>query len=539
MGNHPKCIIYCRVSDTKQKTEGSGLESQEFRCRQYAAEKNYVVERVFHDDVSGGGDYTKRPGMIALLNFLEAHQKENYLVVFDDLKRLARDTMFHWQLRHAMSNFGARLECLNYQFDDSPEGEFMETLFAAQGQLERKQIGRQTRQKTQARLEAGYYAFVAPAGFKYIKTKDRGKVLVRDEPAASIIAEAMEGFACGRFQTMQEVRYFLEHAPEFPSNKMGNNTPKKMLSNPLYAGMIVYEPWGVTMRKGQHEGMISYESFCKIQERISGRAYAPTRKDLNKDFPLRGAVACECGNSLTAAWSKSRTGKRHPYYLCQNRKCEHKGRSIRRDLLEGEFENLLRKLEPSKPLVKVAEKMFRRSWAAREQSVLSRQAMLNQQGQRIGQEIEQLLDRIVETQSDTVSRALEKRIEGLEAEKLALEEKRDACTQSSRSFDEMYRTAMAFLAKPQKIWACGGFAEKRAVLKLAFTKPLIWDRKGMYRTPNYALPFKVLGDFMMQDFKMVPEGRIELPTRGFSIPCSTTELLGHMRCFITGIGLIR
>lgn len=130
-----QALIYCRVSDTKQKIEGNGLESQEFRCRQYATEKNYDVDKVFHDDVSGGGDFAKRPGMIALLSYLENNQKTDYVVIFDDLKRLARDTMFHWQLRHAMANFGARLECLNYTFDDSPEGEFVETLFAAQGQL--------------------------------------------------------------------------------------------------------------------------------------------------------------------------------------------------------------------------------------------------------------------------------------------------------------------------------------------------------------------------------------------------------------------
>ena len=49
-------VIYCRVSSTKQRIEGSGLESQEQRCRAYAIEKGYTVEAVFPDDVSGGGE---------------------------------------------------------------------------------------------------------------------------------------------------------------------------------------------------------------------------------------------------------------------------------------------------------------------------------------------------------------------------------------------------------------------------------------------------------------------------------------------------
>lgn len=35
-----------------------------------------------------------------------------------------------------------------------------------------------------------------------------------------------------------------------------------------------------------------------------------------------------------------------------------------------------------------------------------------------------------------------------------------------------------------------------AVLKLAFTDRLVWDRKGLYRTPQLSLPFKLLGDFL-------------------------------------------
>ncbi len=94
-----KAIIYCRISSTKQRIEGSRLESQEYRCRQYAAAQGYEVETLFTDDVSGGGDFMKRPGMVALLQYLKRHKKTHYVVIFDDLKRFARDTMFHLKLR--------------------------------------------------------------------------------------------------------------------------------------------------------------------------------------------------------------------------------------------------------------------------------------------------------------------------------------------------------------------------------------------------------------------------------------------------------
>lgn len=520
-------ILYCRVSDTKQKIEGSGLESQEFRCRQYAAEKGYNVDKVYHDDVSGGGDFAKRPGMIALLTYLEKNQATNYVVIFDDLKRLARDTMFHWQLRHAMANFGARLECLNHTFDDSPEGEFVETLFAAQGQLERKQIGRQTRQKTKARLEAGYHAFIAPVGYHYRRTKMHGNMLFIDEAVAPILREAIEGFASGRFQTKREVQYFLEDAPEFPkaaSGKLGNNRVNDILCNPLYSGRIEYKPWKVNLRKGQHDGIISYETFLKVQERLKGRAYAPTRKDLNVEFPLRGSVACSCGNALTACWSKSGTGKQHAYYLCQNRKCEHKGKSIRRDVLEGEFADLLKTLTPTKALFGAASHMFKVLWQHREGSQQVRRKTLERESSATQRKIDQMLDRVVEADSPLVIAAFEKKINAMQDKMHVLEEKLAQCGRPLKPYDEMYRTAISFLAKPHEIWAQGRFEDKKAVLKLAFSDRLIYERNKGYRTPKLSLPFKSLERFKelkMQKEKMVPRDGIEPPTRGFSVLCST------------------
>ncbi len=108
------------------------------------------------------------------------------------------------------------------------------------------------------------HAFIAPVGFQYEKSKTQGKVLVKDEPVASVIAEMMEGFASGRFQAKSECKYFLENSPVFPktkSGKIGNSQVDKLLSNPLYAAYIEYRPWNITLRKGQHEGMVSYEAL--------------------------------------------------------------------------------------------------------------------------------------------------------------------------------------------------------------------------------------------------------------------------------------
>ncbi|MEL6468056.1 MAG: recombinase family protein, partial [Pseudomonadota bacterium] len=105
-----KAVIYCRVSSRAQETDGHGLESQETRCRQYAAAQGYDVVMTFPDTVTGGGDFMKRPGMMALLAFLDAQPDENYVVIFDDLKRYARDVEFHLKLQREMIARGATRE---------------------------------------------------------------------------------------------------------------------------------------------------------------------------------------------------------------------------------------------------------------------------------------------------------------------------------------------------------------------------------------------------------------------------------------------
>jgi site-specific DNA recombinase len=116
------------------------------------------------------------------------------------------------------------------------------------------------------------------------------------------------------------VKRFLEWHPDFPKDSTGivrNQLVTDMLTRIVYAGYVEAPKWDVSLRKGQHEGLISFETFERIQQRLKGGAYAAARADISADFPLRGSVACaHCNKPLTACWSTSRTGVKHPYYMC-------------------------------------------------------------------------------------------------------------------------------------------------------------------------------------------------------------------------------
>src|SRR3989344_6388438 len=118
-GKNLRAIIYCRVSSDRQKNEGHGLESQEHRCREHAKSNGYEVETVFKDSFTGGGDFWDRPGMSALLNYIDSRPHQSYVVIFDDLKRLARDTVFYLKLRLEFDKRNEKVESTNFNFEDT------------------------------------------------------------------------------------------------------------------------------------------------------------------------------------------------------------------------------------------------------------------------------------------------------------------------------------------------------------------------------------------------------------------------------------
>ena len=505
-------VIYCRVSSRKQKTEGSGLESQESRCRDYAENKGYDVEAVFPDDITGAGDFMNRPGMVNLLRYLDAQKSRNYVVIFDDLKRFARDTEFHIKLRREFDKRGATIECLNFKFENSPEGRFIETILAAQGELERKQNGRQTIQKMQARMAAGYWCFHAPIGYRYARDKTHGKILIRDEPAASVIVEAFEGYASGRFQNQAEIKRFFEAHPGFPKGSSKYVTQQRVteiLTNPLYAGYFSKENWGFNMVQGQHEALISHATFQQVQDRRAGAAKAPARKDIHADFPLRGFISCGCcGAALTACWSKGRS-KKYPYYLCDSKVCASYRKSIKRDRIEGDFEALLRRMQPAANLFALAFEMFRDLWDQRLAQVGEERRSLERQISQLERKSTQLLDRLIDTDSATLIKAYESRLEEMNAQKRFLGDQLAKIGVLQPGFKEIYRTAFDFLANPWKLWASERLEDKRAVLKLVFADRLHYDRETGYRTAKTTLPFKALADFSNNESEMVPPHGLE------------------------------
>jgi site-specific DNA recombinase len=505
-----RALIYCRVSSDRQAKEGHGLDSQEHRCREYARTKGYEVESVFRDSFTGGGDFMLRPAMQELITYADDRPHRVYVVIFDDLSRFARDVVFHLKLRQTFAARGLTPQCLNFNFDDSPEGEMVEIMMAAQNQYHRKNNRRQVIQKMKARMQAGYWPHFSPAGYQQIKDPMHGKILQPLEPQASLLREAFEGFASDRFLTQADVTRFL-NASNYSKNSISQDRVRLLLRKVVYAGYVESKEWEVPRTKGKHEGLISLETFENVQAKLDGRGKVQVRKSDSLDFPLRGFLLCSfCQQNQTSSWSTGRNG-RFRYYRCKTPSCVRYNKSVRGDKVDMHFTNLLRSSYPKPGAIRLAKVMATQLWSKKMQNLEAHQKSLVARLEQARKQVEVLADRAVHATNDRAVRIYEEQIAKYSSEGDILQDKVRKLGTRSVSFETALETVFAFLENPLVIWEKPDINAKRLVLKLVFAEKLAFHPQFGFETAQRSPFISIFEQLAAKNSQDVEMGGIEPP----------------------------
>lgn len=493
-------LVYIRVSSKKQETEGTGLESQEGRCLKELINLSVPYVRSFPDSFTGGGDFMKRPAMAEMLGFIDKHPHKKFVVIFDDLKRFARDVEFHLKLRSVFKARNVTLRCLNYNFDESPEGRFAETVMAGHAELERHQNRRQVIQKQKSRLELGYWSFGSKKGYTMVKDAEHGKISIPNKQGLEILKPTLEKFAKGAFVSKVEACRFLvregvwtKQSPEKYIDKFTS-----ILKDPFYAGFIEYPAWEVPRIKGKHKGIISIETFDLIQKRLrkedSGQR---VRIDMREDFPLRGLLNCaDCGHHITGAWTQGKT-KKYPYYFCQNKLCISYQKIIRKKDIEDEFATLLTESELEGQPADYLER-FDRVWKEELNNFKEYENVSIQQKKVLEDKITELTNLMVNSKSDLLKRTYEKQIEKTAKELQDMEEnfiKELDFTDSSIPYQTAFNKAIGFLKSPYTIWVDLDIHEQHRLFYFISNEKLTYSRIEGYRTPENLSSKRLFEDF--------------------------------------------
>ena len=530
-----KALIYCRVSSERQAKEGHGLDSQEHRCRFYCEQKAYEVERVFRDSFSGAGDFMKRPAMSEMLSYMDKNAHKEYVVVFDDLSRFARDTEFHLKLAATFKARGARRECLNFSFDDSPEGIFAETVIAASNALDRQKNRRQVIQKQKARLEKGYWPFYPPPGYKYTKHSMHGKLLIPSGPKATIIRNAFEGYANDRFFGQIDVQKYLQENDFCDGKPVYLQKVKRLLTRIIYAGYIEYLEWEVPRRLGHHDAIISLETYEKVQSKLKDTKLIYSRKDYSETFDLRGFACCsKCGSLLTASESTGRRGIRYPYYRCRSYNCQERTKSIKKKDIDKEFLRSLRSIQPDERIIRLTRAIVEDVYEKRKSEACAMSRDNERRVEEFETEIKGLAKRITKVQSESVIMAYEARIEEIEKQKKLISDKHEKMTSSLVEVRTAFNEVMRYLENPADTWVSGGINDKKRVLKLVFAEKYIYDRESNVGTPKLSILYRFFEQFRGSKLQNVEMGGVEPPSRKLRQDDSTSLVYF---CFFSEIKL--
>ena len=205
---------------------------------------------------------------------------------------------------------------------------------------------------------------------------------------------------------------------------------------------------------------------------------------------------------MTGGWSTGRN-KKYPFYTCRQKGCERNGKSIRRDVIDEQFEKLLQNMQPAPETLRVAEVMFKALWENQADVQQESRNALESDIAELNKQKDTLLDKLLDSSNSTVMAACEQRIEKIERDILAIQQKMQKKLKPLRTFDETFRTAMLFLSNPYKLWGSGTYTHKRAVLRLCFLEHLVFDKNKGFRTASKAQPFRVLEGFFGGNYGMV------------------------------------
>lgn len=504
-------LVYARVSSMRQATEGSGLESQEGRCIKELINLKIPHEKTFPDSFTGKGDFMNRPSMKALLDYIDSHPQKRFIVVFDDLKRFARDLEFHLKLRRAFRARDVLLKCLNYNFDESPEGRFVENILAGSAELEREQNQRQVVQKQKARLEKGYWAFGSKKGYKQTPDPIHGTLSIPTHEGRGIIKYALESFANGTLSRKIDVcNYLVEKglwSKQRPEKYLDRVTA--MLTDSFYAGYVEYSKWDVVRRMGHHEGIISLEIFELIQKRLKNEGRIKNiRRDLTDDFEHRGLVVCDgCGEHLTASWAKSHNGNKYPYYLCQKKGCEFYKKSIKRKDIEDKFNKLLEETYLKAEVDKIVSRVFDKVWNEEVGDLKLQENTTVKRINELEEKISGLSEVASKAKSEQVRDAYEKQIEKAMDELNELQSQTDI---GKLDLSIPYQTALGkvtgLLKSPYIIWQKLGMKERHELFYFIFEAKLPYNLKTGYQTSkirSYASLFEQFTTQNTMDVEML------------------------------------
>ena len=350
--NPIKYFAYVRKSTEGDERQALSIESQMDKVREFFSGLDIV--EVMEEKHSAFSPYN-RPVFAEMIKRIRKGEASGIISWHPD--RLSRNEIDASTITYMVRTGVIHdLKFASYNFDNSPEGIMMLQLALSQSQYFSSKLGKDVKRGLEKKVSLGWLPGVAPEGYLNDVRLEKGqRTLITDKKRAPILRRAFELFLTGNYNA-QEVLNKLNNDWEYTTRvkaktggrPLSRSTWYKMLSNPFYTGVIIYNG---KESPGKHKPIISLDEFNRIQELLGLRGGKRNIKKL--DFMYSGTFTCGfCGCSVTAERKTkyikdSNEVRSYHYYHCTHKRKESgcKEASVEEKELEKQIKQELKKLE--------------------------------------------------------------------------------------------------------------------------------------------------------------------------------------------------
>ncbi len=466
-GQENGAVLYVRVSTDEQASGPLNLENQEKRCRDYCRQKGLHVVEVFVDPGESGRS-AARPEFQRMLPFCKAHRREIRYVVVQDLSRFARDSGDQANAIVELGRSGIVVRSVyEPNVDDTAAGKLAANMLGAFNQYFSDALSEKMKDRTRQAVSAGRFPWRAPIGYQNVGGTV-GPNIKPDPKRAPLIRRAFELMATGRFKKSDVLRTVTEEGLTTPKGKpLTKQTFQAILRNPLHAGWVTlpsdpsFEPV-----KGLHEAIVDQVAFDRVQAILEGRR--PTvvaKRKINPVVPLKAFIKCACcGTPLTGGSPQGRGGKKYPRYWCPNSGCL--AVKLSKDKLEGEFQDLLRRLRADPETVRDFPRLAVKVWKEKQGDAEREMQHLDSRLE----ELRKLKSRLVRMRLSGELREdeFEEEKANIEVEKYGVEEQLRVVASTQATADSFLRFAELHLVDMASLWRIADPQQRQRVQNLLF-----------------------------------------------------------------------
>lgn len=317
-----RVALYVRVSTEEQVRKGLSLAEQQRALQAHAEKNGYVVAGVYEDPgISARKRYTKRPGLMQLLEDAQAHKFD--MVLFIKLDRWVRSVRDYYAVQDILDSAGVTWQATEEDYETvTASGRFKVNIMLSVAQDEADRTSERIKFVQSGMRENGMSTNGrAPLGYKIVNHRP-----VIDTETADAARDMFAAYI--RLRSLCALRRYM--LSEWGISRTYNNFGR-FLSNPMYIGQY----HGVD---GACDQLVSLEDWriCQDIAKTRGQRCASTEPD--RTYLFSGLLYCrECGKSMATSRCKPH-GYEYIYYRCRTRmtggECVHHKR-VREDALEG------------------------------------------------------------------------------------------------------------------------------------------------------------------------------------------------------------